>query len=187
LVYKNLNVLKIILSSLHAKKSTKAFRIKINTKMIEQVIIRKATDNDLTALLAFEQGVIAAERPFDPTLREGHINYYDIAKMISSDTVELVVAEYENNIIASGYARIENARPFLQYTQYAYLGFMYVHPAFRGKGINAMIIDALKKTVLAWGIHEMRLEVYVDNGPAISAYEKIGFTKLLTEMRMPVE
>lgn len=154
--------------------------------MIDQIKIRKATINDLETLLVFEQGVIAAERPFDPTLKDDPIHYYDLEKMIAGDGVVLMVAGYENKIVASGYARKEIAKPFLKYTKYAYLGFMYVHPDYRGKGINAMIIESLKKEVASWGIDEMRLEVYVGNTPAIKAYEKIGFTKIMTEMRMPV-
>jgi GNAT superfamily N-acetyltransferase len=38
--------------------------------------------------------------------------------------------------IDAGYARIEQAKPYLKHTAYAYLGFMYVLPAYRGKGIN---------------------------------------------------
>ena len=37
---------------------------------MEQVIIRKATLNDLDILLVFEQGVINTERPFDATLKK---------------------------------------------------------------------------------------------------------------------
>lgn len=37
------------------------------------ILIRKATPADLETLLRFEQGVVQAERPFDPTLGEGAI------------------------------------------------------------------------------------------------------------------
>lgn len=37
--------------------------------MMHQIIIRKAHANDLEKLLEFEQGIITAERPFDPTLK----------------------------------------------------------------------------------------------------------------------
>ena len=37
-------------------------------------IVRKATLDDLPTLLLFEQGVIEAERPFDPTIKSGDIN-----------------------------------------------------------------------------------------------------------------
>ena len=76
---------------------------------MKQIFIRKAVLTDLERLLEFEQGVIAAERPYDPTLRKEKINYYNIEKMISAPDVEIVVAELDGVIIGSGYARIENA------------------------------------------------------------------------------
>ncbi len=149
-----------------------------------QIIIRKATLKDLPILLTFEQGVITAERPFDCTLKTGQINYYNLEEMIKAAHIELVVAEYGSQIIGSGYARIEKSKPYLQHQQHAYFGFMYVVPEHRGKGINNMIIDALKKWSFQKGITEVRLDVYVDNTGAIKAYEKAGFAKHMIEMRM---
>jgi ribosomal protein S18 acetylase RimI-like enzyme len=86
-------------------------------------------------------------------------------------------------VVACGYARIEKAKPYLQYNEYAYLGFMFVHPDFRGQSLNAAIIDALRRWVISKEVTELRLEVYTDNVSAIRAYEKMGFKKLLVEMR----
>lgn len=44
------------------------------------IYIRKAQLSDLATLLEFEQGIITAERPYDPTLKEEKIHYYDIEK-----------------------------------------------------------------------------------------------------------
>ncbi len=46
------------------------------------------------------------------------------------------------------------------------------------------IIETLKKWSIAQNITELRLEVYHDNIAAIKAYEKIGFTKHMIQMRM---
>ncbi len=154
---------------------------------MEQVIIRKATLNDLNTLLIFEQGIIASERPFDSTLKSDHIHYYDIKKMITARDVELVVAELDNELIGCGYARIENAKPYLQHAQHAYLGFMYVSPQHRGKGVNKKIIAALAAWSAAENITELRLDVYQHNEAAIKAYEKSGFTKHMVAMRMGLE
>jgi GNAT superfamily N-acetyltransferase len=148
------------------------------------IYIRKATLNDLTILLEFEQGIIAAERPFDPTLKEEKISYYDIGKMISANDVEVVVAVLNEQIIGSGYARIEDAKPYLNHKLYAYLGFMFTHPDHRGKGVNTLIIEALTNWVRSQDILEMRLDVYSDNPSAIKAYEKVGFKKHLINMRL---
>ena len=148
------------------------------------IYIRKATLDDLVTLLEFEQGIIATERPFDPTLKEGKISYYDIEKMISANDVEVVVAVLDEQILGSGYARIENAKPYLNHELYAYLGFMFTHPDHRGQGVNTLIIEALSNWVRSQDILEMRLDVYSDNPSAIKAYEKAGFKKHLINMRL---
>jgi ribosomal protein S18 acetylase RimI-like enzyme len=153
--------------------------------MAEDIIIRKASLNDLDTLLRFEQGVIAAEQPFDITLKERPV-YYDIAELITAQHIELVVAEYKNEIIGSGYARIETAKHYLKHQNHAYLGFMYVDPAHRGKGVNKKIMEALEKWATGKNITELRLDVYNNNDPAIKAYEKVGFVKHMINMRKGV-
>src|SRR6187551_2838283 len=106
--------------------------------------IRKASLIDLGQLLAFEQDLIKTERPFDPTLKADPINYYDLKSLLTSPLAEVVVAEADNKIIASGYARIDRSKPFLKHSTHAYLGFMYVLPEYRGQEINKKIMDALK-------------------------------------------
>ena len=150
---------------------------------MEDILIRQARLEDLPVLYQFEQAVIAAERPFDATLKSGQIHYYDIEKMIVDTDVELLVAAINKEVVGSGYARIENAKPFLQHGRHAYLGFMYVTPQWRGKDINKKIIDALTNWVQQHNITELRLDVYQPNIAAIKAYEKAGFTKHMIEMR----
>ena len=153
---------------------------------MEPITIRPARLDDLPILLEFEQGIITAERPFDPTLREGEIHYYDIAAMITAIDVEVVVAEIGSEIIGSGYARIEQSKIYLKHQRHAYLGFMYVKPEYRGKGVNKLVIDALRQWAISKDIDELSLEVYDENLRAVRAYEKIGFSKLLVQMRMGI-
>lgn len=153
---------------------------------MDLIIVRQATLNDLDILQEFEQGVINAERPFDATIKDEPINYYDIKELIASPHIEIVVAEINKQVIACGYARIQIARSIFKYEKYAYLGFMYVHPQHRGKGVVSKIIDHLKAWSKEQDLTELRLEVYTENIAAVKAYEKIGFLNLVTEMRMPV-
>ena len=150
---------------------------------MNEINIRKASLNDLEPLLAFEQDLIRTERPFDPTIKADPVNYYDLKGMLTAAHVEVVIAETDNKIIASGYARIDKSKSFLKHEKHAYLGFMYVLPEFRGKGLNKRIIDNLKNWAASQHINEFRLEVYYDNVAAIKAYEKIGFSRYSLEMR----
>lgn len=151
---------------------------------IDQVIVRSATLEDLPILLRFEQGVIDAERPFDVTLKSANARYYNLEELIMAPHIEMAVAEVDGNIIASGYARIQEAKSYSKFEKYAFLGFMFVDPKYRGQGLNKKIIDHLKAWIRSKDIDELRLEVYVENEGAIRAYEKIGFSTLLYEMRM---
>lgn len=151
---------------------------------MEQVTIRSAHLSDLERLLVFEQAIIDAERPFDATIRDGpDVGYYDLEELLSSPDAEVVVAEVGVEMIGSGFARIERSEAYLKHDEHSYLGFMYVVPKHRGRGINKKIIAALEEWSLSKGVTEMQLEVYVDNIGAIRAYEKSGYSRLILTMR----
>ncbi len=135
--------------------------------MTQSILIRPATTTDLPTLLVFEQGVISAERPMDPTIKDGPINYYNLPAMLASPDIQLLVAELDGALIGCGYARIETGRHYLKHTHHAYLGFMYVLPAHRGKGVNQLIIDGLSQWAHTRNITELRLDVYYVNEPAL--------------------
>lgn len=155
--------------------------------IMQQFTVRTATLADLNILLSFEQEIIRAERPFDETLDEDPISYYDLRQLILSDEAEVMVAELHSRIIGSGYALIRDAKPYLNHKKYSYLGFMYTEKDQRGKGVNKAIINALMQWSKSKGIQEVRLTVYNDNEPAIRAYGKVGFKKHLLEMRVHVD
>lgn len=150
---------------------------------MKEISIRKATMDDLPVLLRFEQAMIDAERPLDPAIKREKTNYYDLEKLIAYSRTELLVAESNGEIIGTGYAQIRDSSPYLQHAEHSYLGFMYVVPEFRGKGVNKSIVDALCSWSLEQNVPEIRLEVYVNNAAAIRAYEKVGFEPYLLEMR----
>ncbi|NQZ23396.1 MAG: GNAT family N-acetyltransferase [Colwellia sp.] len=153
---------------------------------MDNMIIRQAVAGDLKKLAEFEQGLISAERPFDNTLNADPIHYYNFEKLMNNDNTYLVVAEVENQLIACGYARIEKAKPYVNYRFYSYLGFMYVAPEHRGKGVNQKIIDALAHWSKEQGITMMHLDVFSENLAALRAYNKAGFKANLVEMRLDI-
>jgi GNAT superfamily N-acetyltransferase len=149
-----------------------------------EILFRTATLQDIDDLRRFEQAIIAAERPLDPTLRAGRIHYYDIEAMLVRDDVQFVVAQRGNELVACGFARIEAGKAYESHAYQAYLGLMYVDPEFRGRSINSAIVERLKQWCRSKGVTELRLEVYSGNLAAIAAYEKTGFSKHMIEMRL---
>lgn len=150
------------------------------------VEVRPARETEIDTLLVFEKGIIEAERPFDESLGSGEIHYYDLLELIRSDRAQVLVAVINSEIVASGYAKIRPGEPYQKFTEYAYLGFMYVKPAFRGKGINQKILEKLIEWVKNMNISEVRLEVYQENISAKKAYEKAGFKPNLLTMRIEI-
>ena len=148
------------------------------------IVIRDAMAEDLSVLLEFEQGIISAERPYDPTLAADPISYYAIKSLISDASSKVVVATLDEKIIGSGFATILKAKDYVAHDTYVNFHFMYTDPEIRGKGVNAMIMQRLKEWAYSKEIFEIRLTVYQDNLPAIRAYEKAGFKKHIIEMRL---
>ena len=131
-----------------------------------------------------EQGLIRDERPFDPTIREDPVQYYDLPGLIRDPDCLLLVAESGNRLVSCGYARKRIPRPYLDHQSYAYLGFMYTLPEFRGRGLIGQIMASLRQWCVKRGWNELRLTVYTQNASALRAYEKAGFSSHLLEMRL---
>lgn len=104
--------------------------------------------------------------------------------MILEPETEVALAEINGEIIGSGYAKIIEAKPYYTFEKYAYLGFMFTNPDFRGLSINSNIIDYLKNWCISKNIKEIRLDVYDTNIAAIKSYEKNGFKKDMVNMRL---
>ena len=146
--------------------------------------IRKALVNDRAYLLSLEQKVIEAERPYNATLKSKDAVYYDLTSLLIDDASHLVVAEANGQIIGTGYAQVRDSKQSLQHSKHSYLGFMYVEPEFRGLGINKLIMENLMTWSKEQGILDFYLDVYDENSAAIRAYEKVGFSKSLVEMKI---
>lgn len=147
-------------------------------------IVRKATKEDLPILDSFMDSLVEAERPMDITIKDGKVIYYDLESFINSENAVLYVAELDDELVASGYAKIKPDREYLKHNEHGYLGFMFVPEKHRGNGYNKLIVDALLTWCKTKNINEIRLDVYDSNPSAIRAYEKVGFSKHMIQMRM---
>lgn len=148
---------------------------------------REATLADKTKLLEFEQGVLEAERPFNDDIKQMDAHYYDMDELITSPLTYLIVAQEQGEIVATGYAKIQNSKASLSHQQHGYLGFMYVKSDYRGKGLNAKIMEHLVSWCQKQDLTHLYLDVYAGNDSAIKAYEKVGFTPSLVEMKLKLD
>jgi len=151
---------------------------------MKNLLIREALPSDKETLLALEQQVIEAERPFNSTIKSKDASYYDLDNLLTNKASHLLVAELQGDIIATGYAQIRDSKTSLAHSKHAYLGFMYVAPAHRGLGINKVIMDGLMNWSKGQEVTDLYLDVYDGNEAAIKAYEKVGFVKSLVEMKI---
>ncbi|MBU2995884.1 GNAT family N-acetyltransferase [Cellulophaga baltica] len=149
--------------------------------------IREAKLSDLKILKDFEQGVVEYERAFSPTLIKGEISYYDIEGLIKNEESDLIVAVIDDVVVGSGYLLVKDSKPYKKPSKYAYLGFMYVLPEYRGKGINGKIIEVLMTKAKNRNLTEIQLDVYAENKSAISAYTRRGFKPDTLKMRLNTE
>ena len=146
--------------------------------------IRTAVLEDLETLKKFEQEIISYERPFAPNLKKNPIIYYDIKDLIVRADAEVLVVVDDKLLVGSGYALIKKSPPYKDPDHYAYLGFMYVAPDHRGKGLNGALCTKLIDWAKNRNISDIQLDVYAQNKSALDAYAKIGFKPDLLKMRL---
>jgi len=146
--------------------------------------IREATEADLSTILSFEQGVVAAEQPYDSALKSEDVHYYDVGALIASDRSMVLVAEDAGRVVGTGHATLKESKKCLSHDQHAYLGLMYVDPQYRGRGIIQRIMDELMEWARTEGITDFYLDVYAENSSAVRAYEKFGFKRNMIEMKL---
>lgn len=153
---------------------------------MDTIETRSARLEDLPILYAFEQGIVEAERPYDSTLKDGEIHYYNLEELIAANNAEVVVAVIGNELVGSGYIQITESKPYKKHTKHGYIGFMFVKPEHRCKGVSQVVTQAMIIWAKAQGLTEIKLEVYDENIAAVRAYQKAGLTKNLVEMRMEI-
>ncbi len=148
---------------------------------------RQAVITDIEQLFALEQKVVEAERPYNADIKKNKPIYYDMKHLITKDDSYLLVAEDKGEIVGTGYSQIQMSKQSLEHKKHAYLGFMYVSPQYRGKGLNKTIMQKLISWSKNQGVNNHYLEVYSGNTSAIRAYEKTGFKPCLIEMKLNTE
>jgi ribosomal-protein-alanine N-acetyltransferase len=126
---------------------------------LAQVRVRRATSDDLAALVQLEQASFALDRMSERQWR----------RHLDSLSAEVQVAVRERRIV--GAAVIFHRRG----SDLARVYSIAVASAERGSGIGAMLLDAVEQSARRQGLRRLRLEVRIDNRAAQRLYEHRGF------------
>src|SRR5690606_21574631 len=125
----------------------------------EQVRVRRATRQDLDALVELEQGF-----PGDRMTRAG------LSRLLARDSAEIWVAQLGHTVVGDAVALFRHG------FDSARLYSMVVHPQHRGHGIAKMLLDAAEAGARERGAVVMRLEVREENSAALALYQQAGYT-----------
>ena len=141
--------------------------------------IRKVSTKDLDAISNLYMQLNEAESPFDNNLDK---NYYHteenkqrILKEIRSRKQTFLVAEENHQVIGCINGYIDDGPYYIE--KVAYLNNLCVDKNFRKQGIGKLLINAFYEKMKEQGAKFVKLNAFKGNHPAVSFYEKEGFTE----------
>lgn len=139
---------------------------------MEHVTIRKATEQDIDAIIALCKESLdeayGAFIPLDKLLPwlEGEI----IDRLVADEWPAMTVAE-KNGVIAGVVTVTGNE-----------VGLLWVGPAHRKSGIGGALMEHAEHAIAAEGFTEVCLNCFSDNGRAMDFYRIRGFDTVRSEM-----
>jgi len=97
------------------------------------------------------------------------------------------VLVYEINRVVGFLMFVKQARSMLRLKRSrAMITDLYVEEEYRGQGIASKLLERCLQYLKSMGVEEVRVNVLVNNTPAISLYRKLGFTDHMTIMSRPL-
>jgi len=107
-----------------------------------------------------------------------------IMKVHEEDENQILVAEVDRKIV--GYIFFLKRAEFPLETTYtwAYVNELYVHPAYRRRGIATKLMKQAFDYLKSIGVTHVRLNVMMKNQAAINLYRKLGFEDLSLIMQL---
>jgi len=153
-----------------------------------QVIIRPATADDLPAIGRLGALLVQTHHDFDPQrflaatteTEKGYARY--LGSQLDVPTVVVLVAEREGAVVGYTYAGVE---PIDYMALRGPAGVAYdivVDPAFRGKGIGRMLLEATLAALAALGAPRVVLSTAERNEAAQRLFARAGFRRTMVEM-----
>lgn len=127
------------------------------------VHVRRATPADLDALVALERCAFSGDRMSRAQYR----------RHLASPRATVLVADTPDEGLLGSALMFFRAGSTL-----ARLYSIATAPAARGRGLGARLLAAAEDAARARGCHAVRLEVRVDNTPAMGLYERAGYRRI---------
>ena len=126
--------------------------------------VRRATMDDLSALVALEQASFSLDRMSERQWR----------RHLDSVSAEVLVAVRERQLIGAAIVFYRRGRDI------ARLYSIAVAASERGVGTGAVLLSAVEQAVRRRGSRRLRLEVRADNAAAQRLYERLGYRRFGT-------
>ena len=164
------------------------------------VLIRKATIEDLSDIQDLQRLLADTEQPYDALIdvagtktaeKSGYVGYVNMEKKLQSADNYVVVAVAESRAVGVCYGECKKDDDWNVLESFGYVGCVFVEAKYRGggeRGVWPKMLEALEKDFFkALGIKQLRLDCYVDNPAAVKAYTKQNFRPVQYIMHKDVE
>jgi ribosomal protein S18 acetylase RimI-like enzyme len=149
---------------------------------MSNVTIRSATGADEAQLLA----AIADQQDYERALHDTRKPGAEIAEpyfarlraKVAQSHGLMLVAERDDafaGYAASWIEHEDNVTETDDSNRFGYIADTYVIPAFRGRGIAAILIEAAERHLRITGVSRIRIRALARNTSALRAYERSGF------------
>lgn len=145
---------------------------------MENLVIRKATINDLEDILLLSDGLTLSDLPYD---KEVDVDWAhtEVGKKFYEDKINEVsgiclVAEAEGKLIGYIVADRKYMASYRKVTA-AELINIYVVEKYRSKGVGKKLMDAFKDWAKSLGVDKVAVNVFALNEKGINFYKREGF------------
>ncbi len=143
-------------------------------RIVQNVIVRKAHIDDLSAILQiYNQGIEDRIATLEQDLKD--MSFITSWFEEHQDRYSVLVAEINKQIV--GWASLNRYSHRCVYNAVADIS-VYVGRSFRGKGIGTVLLQELEKEAKTNGFHKMVLFTFPFNQLGQSLYRKIGFREV---------
>lgn len=148
------------------------------------IIIRNAEEKDRDILVKLHEKFIGELVLVNPEIykpRKQKSNFLgNFQKVMKS--YDILTAEIGGEVVGYLFGNVKEKAYFFEFENAGYISEVYVTPKHRKKKIASMLIEEIIKRYKERGVNIIELTVSSKNGPAISVWEKYGFSEYLKKM-----